>query len=355
MRDNWFVKILFFPISLLYGLGILLRNFLYDSGTYKRAEFDVPIISVGNLSTGGTGKSPHVEYLIMLLRPYLNVATLSRGYGRKTHGFRIVNAADTAATVGDEPLQFKRKFQDVVVAVGEERMMAIPQIMGASPNTQTILLDDAFQHLAVKPGLNILLTSFKQPYFKDFLLPSGNLREWRSAAQRADIIVVSKCPDNITESNRQQYIHKIQPLPHQKVFFSKYGYGAPYYLYNGNQRINLTKEFTVILISGIAQPDYLIYHLESLVKETFMAEYPDHHPFTVKDLDSIQALYQKVSGDKKIYITTEKDAIRLDAHRQYILDHKMPIFILPAGVEFLFGQKDEFDGEIKDFLMEFKV
>ncbi|HHB78417.1 MAG TPA: tetraacyldisaccharide 4'-kinase [Saprospiraceae bacterium] len=355
MRNNWVAKILLAPISLLYGIGISVRHFLYQSGTYKRAEFDVPIISVGNLSTGGTGKSPHVEYLIMLLRPYLDIATLSRGYGRKTHGFRIVTSADTAESVGDEPLQFKRKFQDVLVTVGEERMMAIPQIMGHSPNIQTILLDDAYQHLAVKPSLNILLTSYKRPYFKDFLLPSGNLREWRSGSQRADIIIVTKCPDDITNQHRQKYLKKIQPLPHQKVFFSKYGYGAPYYLYNGNQRIHLTKDFTVVLISGIAQPDYLIYHLESLVKETFIAEFADHHPFTVKDMDSIQALFHKVGGDKKIYITTEKDAIRLDAHRQYIIDHKMPIFILPAGVEFLFGQKEEFDEAIKEFLMEFKV
>jgi len=355
MRNNWFLKIVLFPIALLYWLGTFLRNFLYESGSYKSAEFNVPIISVGNLSVGGTGKSPHIEYLIMLLRPYLNLATLSRGYGRKTHGFRIVNSADTAATVGDEPLQFKRKFQDVLVTVGEERMMAIPQIIGHSSSVQTVLLDDAYQHLAVKPGLNILLTTYKRPYFKDFLLPSGNLREWRSGAKRADIIIVTKCPDNVTDMDRQKYIQKIKPLPHQKVFFSNYIYSAPYYLYRGTQRINLTKEFTVVLISEIAQPDYLIYHLESLVKETFIAEFPDHHPFTTKDMDSIRALYNKVPGDKKIYITTEKDAIRLDAHRQYIIDHKMPVFILPAGVNFLFGQKDEFDGMIKNFLLEFKV
>ncbi len=355
MLNNWFLKILFFPISLLYGLGTYLRNFLYESGTYKSAEFDVPIISVGNLSVGGTGKSPHVEYLIMLLRPYLNLATLSRGYGRKTHGFRIVTPSDTAESVGDEPLQFKRKFQDVLVTVGEERMMAIPQIIGHAGHIQTILLDDAFQHLAVKPGLNILLTSFKRPYFKDFLLPSGSLREWRTGAKRADIIIVSKCPDTVTDTERQKYIQRIAPLPHQKVFFSKYQYGNPYYLYDGNRRIQLTKDLTVVLISGIAQPDYLIYHLESLVKETFIAEFADHHPFSSKDMDSIQALFNKVTGNKKIYITTEKDAIRLDAHRQYIIDHQMPIFILPAGVEFLFGQKEEFDGVVKDFLMGFKV
>ena len=355
MRNNWVTKILLAPISLLYGFGILIRNFLYQSGTYKSAEFDVPVISVGNLSVGGTGKSPHIEYLIMLLRPYLNVSTLSRGYGRKTHGFRIVTSADSAESVGDEPLQFKRKFQDVLVTVGEERMMAIPQIMGHASGIQVILLDDAYQHLAVKPGLNILLTSYKRPYFKDFLLPSGNLREWRSGAQRADIIVVTKCPDDVSEPNRQKYIKQIAPLPHQKVFFSRYVYGNPYYLYNGNQRITLAKDLTVVLISGIAQPDYMIYHLESLVKETFIAEFADHHPFTTKDLDAIRKLFDTVKDSQKIYLTTEKDAIRLDAHRQYIIDHKMPIFILPAGVELLFGQKDAFDGAIKDFLMGFRV
>ncbi len=205
---NWFLRILLLPISLLYGLGTTIRVFLYETSSKKSVSFDIPIISVGNLSTGGTGKSPHVEYLIMLLRPYLNVATLSRGYGRKSKGFRVVTPEDTAETVGDEPLQFKRKFQDVLVTVGEERTMAIPQIMGHANNVQVILLDDAYQHLAVNPGLNILLTDYKRPFFKDFLLPSGNLREWPSGKKRADIIVVTKCPEEVTESNRAYFIKK---------------------------------------------------------------------------------------------------------------------------------------------------
>ncbi len=343
------------PISLLYGLGTAIRVLLYASSPKKSVSFNIPIISVGNLSTGGTGKSPHVEYLILLLKPYLNVATLSRGYGRKSKGFRIVTSADTADTVGDEPLQFKRKFQDVLVTVGEERTMAIPQIMGHANNVQVILLDDAFQHLAVKPGLNILLTDYKRPFFNDFLLPSGNLREWPSGKKRADIIIVTKCPEEVSADNRAHFVKKIKPLPNQKVFFSKYVYGAPYYIYNGNQRLNLTKDLTLILISGIAQPDYLIYHLESLVKETFIAKFADHHPFEKKDMDAIQKLFKSTPAEKKVYITTEKDAIRLDVHRQYIMDNKMPIFILPTAVSFLFEQKSEFEEEIKDFLLAFEV
>ena len=191
-------KILMAPFALLYGLSIGIRNTLYDSELVKSTQFSLPIISVGNLSIGGAGKTPHIEYLIRLLSPYINVSTLSRGYKRKTKGFRFIRPADTVLDAGDEPLMYARKHKGVVVAVGESRAIAIPQMVAKYPNLQTVLLDDAFQHRSIKPALNILLTTWDEPFTRDYLMPSGRLREWRSAYSRADIIIVSKCPKEIT-------------------------------------------------------------------------------------------------------------------------------------------------------------
>ena len=202
-------KILLFPFSLLYGFGVNMRNFFYQTKMLRSVSFDVPVISVGNLSVGGAGKTPHIEYLIELLRPYLHVATLSRGYKRKTEGFIAVLPEHSAIQVGDEPLQYKRKYQDVFVTVSENRAFGIPKLMMQKPDTQVILLDDAFQHRAVKPGLNILLTEYSNLYTRDFLLPMGRLREWSGAAKRADTIVVTKCPFSLTAEDKQQIIKEL--------------------------------------------------------------------------------------------------------------------------------------------------
>ena len=192
-------RVLLAPLTVLYGLGVSLRSLFYTSGVLKHTTFSLPIISVGNLSVGGAGKTPHVEYLVQLLKDYVHVATLSRGYKRKTKGFLLVHPHQSATQVGDEPLQYKRKYPDVTVAVGENRSLAIPEMLQHAPQTQVILLDDAFQHIAIRPSLNILLTEHGQLFTDDFLLPSGRLREWRSAYERADTIIVSKCPPDLPE------------------------------------------------------------------------------------------------------------------------------------------------------------
>ncbi|MEO1437425.1 MAG: tetraacyldisaccharide 4'-kinase, partial [Bacteroidota bacterium] len=217
-------KILLSPIALLYGTGLGIRKLLYKTGLLNSVEFSVPVISVGNLSMGGAGKTPHIEFLVRYFKQYLKVATLSRGYKRKSKGFRLIRYTDPVSLSGDEPLQFKRKFPDVLVAVGEERTLAIPKIMMVQPDTQLILLDDAFQHLAVKPGLNILLTQYNKPFTRDFLLPSGRLRENRGGYKRADIMVVTKCPKTISLEEKEKFVKELQPLPHQKLFFSYYEY-----------------------------------------------------------------------------------------------------------------------------------
>lgn len=355
MIQKYLFQILLAPFSLLYGIGVSVRNFLYSQGLLKGVEFNLPVISVGNLSVGGAGKTPHIEYLIRLLKDYLNVATLSRGYKRKTKGFLRVERNNTAEQVGDEPLQFKRKYPDITVTVAESRTFAIPQIVQEQPDMQVVLLDDAFQHRSVKPGLNVLLTEFSHPFTKDYLLPSGRLREWRSAYARADVIIVSKCPPKVTEAERDQLIGDIKPLSHQQVFFSYYDYAAPYFIYNPRYRAKLAPDVDVLLICAIARTDYLVSYLEQEVNSISILEYEDHHFFTETDVRRLQGSFEKLESEKKIILTTEKDAMRLDLHRKFLMDNKLPVFALPVEVKFHFDQGEAFDEYVKDYLLNFKV
>lgn len=347
--------VLLSPFTLLYAIGLMLRNSLYDLRILRSVSYDVPIIVVGNLSVGGTGKTPHVEFLIQLLRPYLNVATLSRGYKRKTKGYLAVSANMSVKEVGDEPLQFKRKFRDVFVTVAENRAFAIPKLMMHSPDTQVVLMDDGFQHRALTPNYSVLLTSHSNLFTEDFLLPSGLLREWRSGYKRANSIVVTKTPDNITREQADQVIKQIKPLPNQKVYFSYYKYGAPYYFFNGSEVIDLDDTFDVILIAALANNDYLASYLDETVNFARILDFQDHHLFSKNDVANLTKQFQGLESKRKIILTTEKDAVRLEEHREYILENQLPIFILPIEVDFRFGERKGFENEIKQFLLNFKV
>ncbi len=352
--DNWLLKILLLPFALLYGIGVSLRNFFYSKNLLKGVEFDLPVISVGSLSVGGAGKTPHVEYLIRLLKDYINVATLSRGYKRKTRGYRIANNSDTVSTIGDEPLQFYEKFPDITVAVAENRMFAIPQMMTSHPDIQTILLDDAFQHRSVKPGLNILLTQYRLPFTQDWLLPAGRLREWRSAYRRADLIIISKCPDQISKEEKEQWLEEINPLPHQQIFFSKYEYENPYRIFTKEQG-KLNQESNVLLVCALANTDYLTEHLEQHAKRVRSLEFADHHFFSKYDMSRMLDIYTKWEVENKVIITTEKDAARLELHKEFIQKHNIPIYVLPTYVSFLNEENELFDAKIKDFLLGFRA
>ena len=354
MIQNVLFKILMAPFSLLYGVGVSLRNTFYKTGLLKSISFNLPIISVGNLSVGGAGKTPHIEYLIRLLKDYLNVATVSRGYKRKSKGFMFVQPNMNAEKVGDEPLQFKRKFQDVVVTVSESRTFAIPEIVGEHPDTQVVLLDDAFQHRSIAPGLNILLTEFSNPFTKDFLLPSGRLREWRSAYQRADVIIVSKCPREVSKEEKEKITADIAPLPHQKVYFSYYDYDDAYYIFNSRYRLQLHPEMSVLLICAIARTDYLVDYLNDKVANVRVLEYEDHHFYSKYEIANLQQTFEKWDADKKVIITTEKDAMRLELHHPFIRENKMPVFALPVRVKFHFDEGEQFDEAVKNFLLSFK-
>ncbi len=354
MRET-ILKIILAPLSILYGIGVYINNLAYKYGLLQSTKFDIPTICIGNLTIGGAGKTPHVEFLIRYLRQYIKVATLSRGYKRKIPGFLVVEAGNNAAEVGDEPIQFKRKYRDVMVAVSEDRTFAIPKMLMHQPRLQAVLLDDAFQHQALEAGMNILLTEYAYPFMRDYPLPSGRLRDLRSSYKRADIIVASKCPVIFTEQDRAEFIEEVNLLDHQEIFFSYYRYGHPYYLFNGSQRFALSEDLDVLLVSGIAKPEYLVDYLETVCNAIHNMEFADHHFFSNSDVGRIKGRFTDISSNKKVIITTEKDAVRLDLHREYLLENKLPVFVLPIEVNFHFNEGDKFRSSIKDFLLDFKV
>lgn len=355
MSNNIFLRILLSPFALIYGGIVKMRQLSYELQLLRSSRFDVPTIVVGNLSTGGVGKSPHIEYLIRLLEPYINVAVLSRGYRRKTEGFRLVQPNNTALEVGDEPLQFKRKYPSVPVAVGERRAYAIPQMMYQHTDIQTILLDDAFQHLAVRPYMNVLVTEYSRPYTRDYILPMGNLREGRSGANRADIIIVSKCPVDMQVTEKQRFIKEINPHSQQKVFFSYYDYATPYHIFDPSVKMSLDAETEVLLVTGIARVDYLVAHLSQRVKSVTTLAFEDHRIFSNYDVAHVKTLFDQMTGRKKVILTTEKDATRLELHKSYIVENQLNMYAIPVEVKFLFDEQTAFDNAIKTALLDFKI
>jgi len=355
MQFDPLTRLILSPISLLYGMGVSVRNFLYRTELLRSFRFDIPIICVGNLTVGGSGKTPHTEYLIRLLRDYIRVATLSRGYGRKTRGFRLIHPNDTADKSGDEPLQFKRKFPGIMVAVAEERTMAIPQMLMIDPDLQTILLDDGFQHRSLLTGWSILLTEYEFPFMSDYLLPSGRLREWASAYKRANTLVVSKCPPDLSIADRNAFLQKLQAYSYQNVYFSYYEYFNPYHIYQPEDDLVLDGTHDVLLVCGIARPQYLDAYLRPRVRSLTMISFDDHHLFEKTDIGRIRKKFDEIDSDNKIIITTEKDTLRLDMHKPYLQQHHLPIYAIPIEVRFLFDEKEKFDNEVKDFLLNFKV
>ena len=336
---------------MLYAIILRVRNWLFDRKILKSAEFNFPIICVGNLATGGTGKTPMTEYLIRLLRKNYKTATLSRGYKRKTKGYAIANERTTAVDIGDEPMQFHLKFDDVYVAVGEERIVAVPQILQDRPDTEVIILDDAFQHRSINAGLNILLTDHGNLYTDDRLLPAGNLRDIVQSADRADIIIVTKCPEGLSEMESRKITRELNPKPDQQVFYTTINHGRVYHLFNGE----LLKEpiNNVILVCGIANPVKLIDYVKSKADNVEILSFPDHHIFTSVDLEKLKKTYQSFSkGRQTIVLTTEKDAVRLQKFKAQL--QEIPIYSLPMEHYFLFEGAVHFDQQVVDYIKSFK-
>lgn len=333
---------LLFPFAILYGFITSLRNYLYDKGILKSYSFDIPVIVVGNLSVGGTGKTPQIEYLIRLLSPKYKVATLSRGYKRKSKGFVLADVNSDAEILGDEPFQYFKKFPDIQVAVDADRKNGIEQLLNQTQKPEIILLDDAFQHRRVKAGFYILLTSYGDLFCDDFILPTGNLRESRSGAKRADVIIVTKCPSDISEAEQKEISAKLRRfLLHRndkvEVFFSTVVYDDKVYDESESIDVNEVKPTPKILLGGIAKPQPFFDYLQSGNDE--IIEFGDHHQFSENEITDIK---KKANG--KIIITTEKDFVRLKAK---IL--KKQLFYLPIKSQ-LVANREAFDQTILNYV-----
>lgn len=332
-------RLFLFPFSFLYGMIIKCRNFLYDKEVIEGVTFNIPIIGVGNLSVGGTGKSPMVDYLASMLKKTYPIAILSRGYKRRTSGYVLADENTSAIEIGDEPMQFHIKHPDVSVSVGEKRIEAIPQLLYDRPETKVIILDDAFQHREIHAGLNILLSEYSNLYTRDFFLPTGDLRDQQTSAARADLIVVTKCPANVTEHQRFLIMKELAPMPHQHVFFSSIKYNTPYHIVTGVSK-KLSKEAEVLLVCGIANPEPLTAYIHEKSATYDALFFSDHHIFSIDDLNDIVNRFNRIKNENTIILTTEKDAVRLVKFREKLID--LPFYVIPISFDFLFNQEKEF-------------
>lgn len=324
-----------YPFSLIYNMVTSSRNFMYDLGILKSSKFPTPIINVGNLSVGGSGKSPMVMYLAKYLSKYYRTGVLSRGYGRLSKGYDVTNYESNYKTVGDEAMQLFERFKNrFVVAVSEKRVPGAKKVINEM-ELDVLILDDAYQHRAIQAGFNILMTDFNDPYFKDHLLPAGDLRESRAGASRADLIMVSKCPDELTEETKRYYISRINPSPTQKVFFSSIGYDDNVYSKDKVLPDNNLNYYDILLITGIANPKPLLSHLGKFSQKVKHLKFRDHHNFTDKDIKDILAEYKNL-GEYKLILTTEKDYVRLKTFDQLRdLVYYWPInVVIDKSVEF---------------------
>ncbi len=344
-------RILLFPIALVFWLIIWVRNKLFDKNIFKSSNFSLPIISVGNLSVGGTGKSPMVEYLVSLLIDKYKIATISRGYKRKTKGYSLANANSTALEIGDEPMQFHLKFPELAVAVGEQRIEAIPQLLHDRPETECIIFDDAFQHRTIKAGLDILLTEHDNLFVHDFYLPTGDLRDLKSSYKRAEIIVVTKCKPELTVEGKNRIIDQIKPLPNQKIFFTAIEYGTCYHLISKNT-VELNNKTEVLLLTGIANPMPLKKLVEDYSKTYAIVQYADHYIFTIDDLKDIRERFEAIESKEKIILTTEKDAVRLIKFGNEL--EGLPVYVIPVRHHFLFEEGKLFNEIVETFIKNFK-
>ncbi|MFK5958737.1 MAG: tetraacyldisaccharide 4'-kinase [Lutibacter sp.] len=310
-----FLRKIVYPFSLLYGLITNIRNYLYNNNILKSTKFKTPIIVVGNLSVGGTGKTPQIEYLIRLLQDNYKVAVLSRGYKRKSKGFIIADENSSSEIIGDEPFQYYKKFLNIIVCVDVDRTNAIQQLEALDNAPEIILLDDAFQHRKVSVGLNIVLTSYNDLYVDDIMLPTGNLRENKSGANRAQIVIVTKCPSTISDKEQLEIAKKLKLTQKQSLFFSTIEYNKEL---QGNLTINLTqfKNKELVLVTGIANPKPLVDYLKSMNIHLQHLNFPDHHNFSKNDINEIKLAVEKINSNNKIVLTTEKDYVRIFAELQ---------------------------------------
>jgi tetraacyldisaccharide 4'-kinase len=349
---------LLLPFTWIYAFIVFCRNKFFDLGLLKEEEFQIPIISVGNITVGGTGKTPQIEYLVQLLKNDFRIATLSRGYKRMTKGFVLADKFSDVDSIGDEPCQIKRKFPEIEVSVDSDRKNGIREILNLEKDIEAVLMDDAFQHRYVKPGLSILLIDYNRPITKDFLLPSGRLREPASGRKRADIIVISKSPENITPSECRAIASELKLLPRQKLYFTKVVRNELMPVFENSIITDISELIaskpSVLLVVGIAnprEPKRLVMNISPNITEL---TFPDHHDFSDKDISGIIQSFENMNGSEKILITTEKDAVRLQKYSDLPQHLKNRMFYIPIKVEFLNNDAENFNKQIIDYVKKNK-
>ncbi|MBN1820290.1 MAG: tetraacyldisaccharide 4'-kinase [Prolixibacteraceae bacterium] len=353
------LKLVLYPFSAIYGIIIYFRNRLYDLKILRSVEFEQPVISVGNITVGGTGKTPHTEYLVSILKDKFKVATLSRGYKRKTRGFRLVNVDSTTYEVGDEPLQIKNKFPEVTVAVCENRVKGVDLLLNGDPESSAdiVILDDAFQHRRITPGINILLVDYNRPIKKDTLLPAGRLREGSVQMRRANIIIVTKCPEEITPISRRIMQKNVFLKPYQSMYFTSILYGKikPVFSYNeADPDIYEKKDYDVLLVTGIASSAGIKKHLQKFSNEVDELKFSDHYRYSEKDIVTIMNRFNNLKSEKKLIVTTEKDAMRFRDIKNLVQEFRHSLYSLPIKVKFLEKEGELFNQKMINYVGENK-
>lgn len=328
-----------------------IRNLLFNWGILPQKSHSVKVISVGNLSMGGTGKTPHVEFLIQTLKDQYKTATLSRGYGRKTKGFELVDKTSTSHDVGDEPLQYFNKFKNVLVGVCENRNDGVKALQKLQPDLECVILDDAFQHRYIKRDINIMLTDFHEPFYKDYVVPSGKLREFRRGYKRADIIIVTKTPIVLSPFTKRRLEDEMKVMPYQKVLFSKIEYDGFVHLSSGEKNKSLNKVSSIILFTGIANSYPLQDYLKKFCNELVVLTFPDHHDYSDQDIDLIQSTYSEQFTSNKILVTTEKDAQRLQVSKKKEILLQYPVYYVPIHIVFHNGDENILNQAIKNIFI----
>jgi tetraacyldisaccharide 4'-kinase len=353
------IAIITYPLSLLYGFIVLVRNILFDLKILKSTEFGIPVISVGNITVGGTGKTPHVEYLVRLLKDEFTIAVLSRGYRRKTRNFMLADPESSSNDIGDEPKQLKNKFPDVHVAADNKRVHGIMTLKKKVKKLTVVLLDDAYQHRYVNPGVSILLIDYTQPVYRDHLLPYGNLRECIYEIRRADIIIVTKSPKTLKPIEKKILIKELKILPYQFLYFTTYDYKNPEPVFAGisnSLKYNDIKKSgpAILLVTGIARPQPLAVFLKNYSKSVHEMKYPDHHKWTSNDLNKINERFMAIKSKTKYIFTTEKDAVRLRELAIIPDELKTYMYAVPVEVQFLYGGAKKFNSDIIKYVRKNK-
>ena len=346
--------LILYPISLIYGIIVSFRNWFYNSNIFSEKEFDIPIISIGNITVGGTGKTPHSEYIIRNLKKNLNIALLSRGYKRKSKGFILSDNNSTLFEIGDEPLQIKNKFQDIQVAVCAKRVIGIERLLklDTEKNLDLILLDDAYQHRAVKAGISILLMDFNNPIYEDHLLPYGNLRETFHEKYRANIVIVTKTPVDIKPIERRIIEKNLNLFPYQSLYYSTIKYGNIIPVLNFNKFLPDIEQikYDFLIVTGIANPETLYKYLKVKAKSIKTLKYSDHHFYSKADFEHIIKDYENIVSSNKIIITTEKDSIRFKNSNYRELLINLPLFYISIEIEFLQEDGINFNNQIINYV-----